>query len=236
MATDRKHTYADALRTRPSEYTPESKTTDGVSHTTDTDAVRKHDPPSTDDGTESLKKAAHAGRRDPALCRAAAAGDTLRCIQILDKCEPINRGKFESFAMSMAAQNGHFGACELLLSRGAYRKLHEPLEYAAARGYTYICELLLAHGACIRKAALFEAVTRNHTEVCKMFLAHGVALKTYNRGVTALHIAAAHDNMELYDALVAHGANEYAVSASGVTPVGLLSVPLEQRHAVVLGE
>lgn len=93
-----------------------------------------------------------------------------------------------------------------------------PLDIAAVRGSEKIAEMLLQAGADIEGATVssaggqhplhLAATTRNGATMASFLIKHGASLDALNgSGATALHVAAAANNIDVAAVLIAAGAN-----------------------------
>ena len=135
--------------------------------------------------------------------------------------------RFESNALSFAAEHGFIEAVKLLVEHGAadpdardaYGKT--ALYLASVHGFYDIARLLIAHAADINgrarylswgflidDAALIKAAEYGHIEIVKLLLEHGADVDAKNNsGETALFMAAFGGHADVVRLLLEHGAD-----------------------------
>ncbi|XP_070516518.1 E3 ubiquitin-protein ligase MIB2 isoform X3 [Cardiocondyla obscurior] len=117
--------------------------------------------------------------------------------------------------LQVAAHQGHFELCTLLLNVGASLRAADedgdtPLHYAAFGNQPEIMDLLLSRGAAINAvnngkcSALHVAVNKQHAQCVRVLLLHHCDVNLQDSyGDTALHDAIGKDVLEVIDALCA---------------------------------
>ncbi len=163
------------------------------------------------------------------LGAAAANGaiEIVRCLLALGF--PVNGSPFARTApLGLAAASGHTAICALLLEQGARLERdgvgNQALIRAAASGQTATCAYLLSQGADIEAldealSALMAAAQHGRLAICRLLLTAGARLDGVDgNNHSVLSLAAQSGNVELYQYLLARGAQQ-RVPATHVPPL-----------------
>lgn len=156
-----------------------------------------------------------------ALHKAAAAGSTATCVQLLDRGADINATDMNRRTpLAVATYACHHDTCKALLARGADPKQgRSPLTDAAANGMYEICALLLDLDVHVEDGVLHTTAQEGHVDVCALLLERGVLADTLCCERTALFHAVLYSRAAVCRLLLRHGANVNARDAVGQTPL-----------------
>jgi ankyrin repeat protein len=174
---------------------------------------------------------------DPALVRAAEAGDLGALRRLLDAGTPVDSRDAKGRTGLLAATHAdRIDAARLLIARGADVNAKDaiqdsPFLLAGAQGRLEILRMTLAAGADLKSTnryggtALIPAAHHGHVETVRELLKTTIDIDHVNRlGWTALLEAiilgdGGRAHTEIVRLLVAHGASVNRADAHGVTPL-----------------
>jgi ankyrin repeat protein len=137
----------------------------------------------------------------------------------------IAKEKFVHTPLSIAIEKGNAQMVSLLISLGADTTIPlvkniSNLAYAALKGNLEICEILIKHGSDVNKPAshniipLHHAIFGENQNIVALFLKNNASIEAYNDtdGMNALHIAVAHNEIEMAKLILDKGADVNVLS------------------------
>ncbi|MHC4526735.1 MAG: ankyrin repeat domain-containing protein [Planctomycetota bacterium] len=182
-----------------------------------------------DDGSRPLHEAARWGQKDVVEL-------------LIQKGANVNlRKRFGKTALAVAADGDRKEVMRLLVARGADVNIPEddgsiPLHTVAARGHIDMVELLIDAGANVNANANTIGAPLHMTalsarpeskNIAKLLIAKGadVNQKGFLQDMTALHLAVDFRNRDIFEVLIASGAEVSVKDENGRTPLHYTSMP-----------
>jgi ankyrin repeat protein len=159
---------------------------------------------------------------------AASGGQVETCKFLIKKGVPVDvKNTNNDTPLHFAAKTGQAKVIKYLISKGADVNAlgdfnHPPLYVAAGKGHLDACKILLEKGTSKENinSSFFWAAMAGEDEVCSYFISKGVDVNFQNIiGLTALHVAAQDNRIDVVKLLVKKGADVNVKSNDGETPL-----------------